>query len=87
MRSMPEAPNQWASKKVTDDPAKDAQLRELVDVLSSRQLAEYAHNELGLYPPGYGADVDPPIALVWPADASDDSDGILMWDAGDGEEG
>lgn len=65
--------------RVTDSPDLETRLRDQLDVLSSRQLAEYAHS-LGLYPPGYDDGSDPPIVLVWPPDMPDDADGIIMWD-------
>ncbi|CAM3461011.1 hypothetical protein STSO111631_20190 [Stackebrandtia soli] len=68
--------------KVTDDPDLDALLWERVDALSSQALAEYAHS-LGLFPPGYGPTMNPPIALAWPPGTPDDGDGILVWDIGD----
>lgn len=82
---MADASDRWAALRVTDDPDLEARLRERVDSLSSRELAEYAHS-LGLYPPGYTEGLNPPIALAWPAWMSDDADGILVWDTGDGDE-
>lgn len=71
--------------KVTDDPALDALLRERVETMSSRALAEYAHS-LGLYPPGYGDQMDPPIAVTWPPGTPFEADGVLVWDIGDDNE-
>lgn len=71
--------------RVTDDPDLEALLRERVDTMSSRNLAEYAHS-LGLYPPGHDDGSDPPIALAWPPHLADDVNGILVWDVGDGDE-
>jgi phytoene dehydrogenase-like protein len=65
---------------VTDDPELEALLRERMDELSSQELAEYAHS-LGLHPPGFGENMNPPIALHWPAEWDDEEEGILVWDA------
>lgn len=65
--------------EVTDDPDLEALLRDRIDLLSSRELAEYAHS-LGLYPPGFGESVDPPIALCWPPGMPNEADGVLVWD-------
>jgi|GEM_PF-2352028 len=67
--------------KVTDDPEIDAELRERAETMSSRALAEYAHS-LGLFPPGYGERMDPPIALAWPPGASFDDEGLIVWNIG-----
>jgi hypothetical protein len=82
---MGESQDRWAALRVTNDPALEARLRERVDELSSRQLAEFAHS-LGLYPPGFEEGRNPPIALAWPAWMDDDADGVLVWDVGDGDE-
>jgi hypothetical protein len=63
----------------TTDPEIEAQLRERADDLSSRELAELAHS-LGVYPPGYGPDIDPPLVLTWPPGADIESPGLLVWD-------
>lgn len=49
--------DRWAGLQVTNDPELEARLRE-GDMLSSRELAEYAHS-LGLYPPGFEAGRNP----------------------------
>jgi len=73
--------------RVTDDPELEAHLLELMEsTMDSRALAEYAHS-LGLYPPGYGPTMDPPIALVWPPGTPDDGTGVIAWDIGDGDDG
>ncbi len=82
---MTEAQGRWDHLRVTDDAELELRLRERVDELTSRELAEYAHG-LGLYPPGYTERMNPPIALVWPADMDDDDEGVLVWDVGDGDE-
>jgi hypothetical protein len=82
---MTETPDRWTGLRVTDDPNLEELLRERVDRLSSRELAEYAHS-LGLYPPGFDEGKNPPIALAWPAWMPDDADGVLVWDIGDGDE-
>lgn len=63
----------------TTDSALEARLRERADELSSRELTEFAHS-LGLYPPGYGEDFDPPLVLTWPPGEDFDSEGLLVWD-------
>lgn len=63
----------------TTDPEIEARLREQADELSSRELAEFARS-LGVYPPGYADDVNPPLVLNWPPGADPDSDGLLVWD-------
>ncbi|MEU5156518.1 hypothetical protein [Glycomyces sp. NPDC021274] len=82
---MTDAQDRWAGLQVTNNPELEARLRERVDTLSSRELAEYAHS-LGLYPPGFEEGRNPPIALAWPAWMPDDADGVLVWDIGDGDE-
>lgn len=77
--------SEWDGLQVTDDPQLDAQLRDRLDDLTSRELAEYAHS-LGLFPPNYGPGMNPPIALVWLPDMEDDDEGVLMWDAVPDEE-
>ncbi|GAA2301200.1 hypothetical protein GCM10009853_067010 [Glycomyces scopariae] len=69
----------------TDDPEIEARLRERADELSSQELAGFAHS-LGVYPPGYSDDVDPPLVLTWPPGTDFDSPGLLVWDLRDDEE-
>lgn len=72
--------------RVTDDPEVEARLLELFETtMDSRALAEYAHS-LGLYPPGYGPTMDPPITLVWPQDTPDGGVGVIAWDVGDDDD-
>ena len=71
---------EWDGLRVTDDPEIEARLRDRAEEMTSRELAEYAHS-IGLYPPGFGPDMNPPITLVWLPDMSYDEDGIPMWDA------
>ena len=82
--STQKAPTLERDLRVTDDPELDAQLRERVDELTSRELADYAHG-LGLFPPEFAQGKNPPIALVWLPEMDDDDEGVLMWDAGDGD--
>lgn len=74
------------SARVTDDPDLEAELFRLFETtMDSRALAEHAHS-LGLYPPGYGPRMDPPIVLAWPPNAPDGGHGILIWDMGDDDD-
>jgi hypothetical protein len=68
----------------TTDPAIEARLRERADELSSQELAAFAHS-LGVFPPGYSAEVDPPLVMTWPAGSDLDAPGQLVWDLRDDE--
>jgi len=77
--------NEMTRWKVTDDPDLERQLRERIDDLGSREMAEFAHS-LGLYPPGFGPTMNPPIALAWFPDMDFDEDGVIVWDVDEPEE-
>jgi len=78
--------NEISRWKVTDDPELERQLRERIDDLGSREMADFAHR-LCLYPPGFGPTMNPPIVLARVPGMDSDDEGIIVWDVDEPAEG